>query len=205
MGGHFFPSIRESQRGMTLIEMAVVVVLFVVVFSAIWQTFGNASTVIRTSIWETDLDTGMRKVIVRMTEELVDTGTDTDGTDYVTSHPSTATTSISSVTFQKRIALTGDPLIDWSTSISFALGDAPGEISGNAVDDDEDGLVDEQALVRSQNGVDWLLVDGVTALTVTRNIGENYITIQLTMARPGNPGMPPLFRSMTTSIAFRNR
>ena len=199
------PPQKSRVYGFTLIEMTVVAALFVIVFSAIWQTFGNASAVISASLWETDLDTALRKVVVRLAEELVDSGLDTDGTDYVTSHPATATTTLPFITVQKRVALTGDPAADWSTPITFALGASPGETAGNSIDDDGDGLIDEQCLIRTQDAVSRMVADGVTGFSVSRNAGENLITIQLSMSRPSNPGMTPLSRTVSTTMAFRNR
>ncbi len=53
--------------------------------------------------------------------------------------------------------------------------------------------------------VDRMLADGVTGFSVTRNAGENFITIQLSMSRPSNPGMAPLSRTVSSTMAFRNR
>lgn len=196
-------SSSRRSRGFTLLEMTVSVSILVVILGAAMYTLVNASTEVRAGVWETDLDMSARRVMNRLAEEITSTGRDIDGTNYVMSHLPGATTTAASFTFHRRVGVANDGT-DWSTEITFSLADAPGEDSDNGIDDDGDGAVDEQLLVRTQDGEEKIIVDGVTAFTVTRNSGDNFVTIGLTLARPNRIGMTALERTTTTSVRFRN-
>ncbi len=196
---------RNKQAGFTLIEVIAVLSLLVVIFLTTWNTFREATAEVQVSIWETDLDADLRKSIFRISGELKDSGSDTDGTDYVISHPRAEFTELPSVMFQKRLALSGVPADDWSSEITYQLADAPGEDGNNGIDDDGDGIVDERTLVRIQDDVETVIANGVSSFVITRNAGDDFLTIQVTIARPNINDLPHLSRTLATTVALRNR
>ncbi|MEM7165602.1 MAG: hypothetical protein AAF581_09060 [Planctomycetota bacterium] len=197
-------SVRLShQSGFTLLEMAISGTVLVVILGAVLLTLVNASAEVRAGVWETDLDVSARRVVDRLAAEITTTGEDLDGTNFVISHPPGTTTTASEFTFRSRVALAGNAG-DWSNPIRYALADSTGEIPDNGIDDDGDGAVDEQALTRTQDDIEKVVVDGVIAFTIVRNAGDHFVTLTLTLARPNRIGMDALERTTTTSIRFRN-
>ena len=116
-----------------------------------------------------------------------------------------------------RIDFTGDPALDWSNLISYALEASAGENPNNGLDDDNDGVVDEQLLVRMEdlngNGVinagdsasRVVLADRVTALTFTRVAGEFQITLQASVSRSITRDLQLMNRSVTATVALQNK
>ncbi len=198
-------ALKNRDDGFTLVEVIAVLSLLIVISLTTWNTFRSATTEVQISIWETDLDASLRKAILRIAGELADSGNDVDGTEYVVSHPRTASTSLDSVDFHQRIALTSVPATDWGTTVSYQLFDSPGEVNGNGIDDNNNGMVDEQMLVRIQDGQEVVIASGVSSFAVIRNSGEDFVTVQLTIVRPNVNDMPQLTRTLATTVALRNR
>jgi type II secretory pathway component PulJ len=120
-------------------------------------------------------------------------------TDYVLSHTGFETTTTSALEFQARSSFLGGPE-DWSTPITFALLPSTGEMPS---DNDGDGQVDEQRLVRTQDGVTETIADGLAGLSFTHNAGESSIILTLTLARTSGSGKR-LSHTLTTRIGFWN-
>ena len=198
-------ALKQRDDGFTLVEVIAVLSLLIVISLTTWNTFRAATAEVQISIWETDLDATLRKAILRISGELADSGNDVDGTEYLASHPRTASTSLDSVAFRQRIALTSVPATDWGTPIRYQLSDSPGEVNGNNIDDDNNGMVDEQILVRIQDGQEVVIASGVSSFTVIRNSGEDFVTVQLTIVRPNVNDLPQLTRTLSTTVGLRNR
>ena len=119
--------------------------------------------------------------------------------EHVFSHVESQTTVASTLTFQTRLDRD-----TWSSDITYTLQAVPGEVAGNGVDDDGDGVVDEQQLVRMQDGETLVISEDVTAFTCTRNAGEYLITIDLTIARGGSRRGEVLTRNRQSVVRLRN-
>lgn len=193
------------ERGLTLLEVMVAVTLFAVLFVGVWQFSGVFVDSLRSNQVAADVDFAMHRTFERVSEELKESGVDDSGTDRVTSHPITATTVLPSITFQRRVDFTGVPADDWSTPITYALAASPGEIPTNAIDDDDDGLVDEQQLVRVQDGATEILATNVMQLTFSRPIGEYRIDFQMTIRRSVRLDTQFLTRVLSGTVGLRNK
>lgn len=196
----------RSERGLTLIEMSVVVALFSLAFMTIWQAFDVTTSEAANGVSSASLDAALRKCMARLAEDIVSTGVDPDGTEYLLSHPRAQTTTADAIRFQSRIGLDGT-VDDWSVPVTYLLTDSPGEDSSNAVDDDGDGLVDEQMLQRVSEevlGDDTITIaDGILGVTFVRDADTDVIQITVTAGRPTTAG--PLIRSLGTRVTLRNR
>ncbi|MFN0059683.1 MAG: type II secretion system protein J [Planctomycetota bacterium] len=197
---------RPTERGMTLLEVTVMLTLFVTAFVAVWQSMSDTSNSYASIMYSNDLDRVLRSAVARIVEDVANSGTDESGVDHVTSHPPGLETTAQQITLQRRIAMNGDPA-DWSGNVTFDLQPAQNELPANGADDDGDGLVDEMRLMRTEaGGTPIVIADGVSALSITRTaLNQNAITILLTVVRPTRPGANPASRTSTTTVALRNR
>ncbi len=197
---------KPNNEGFTLVETVIAIGIFMTLFVAVWQAFDVTASETANGVASAYLDSSLRKCISRIAEDIADSGSDWDGTDYVLSHPETATTDQAVLTFQTRVGLTGTP-VDWSDPVTFALVPSNGETPGNLVDDDGDGIVDEQLLVRSVDDgatvTSATISDGVTAVRFLRN--QNTDVIQITVTAAGATAQGQLTRTLATSITLRNR
>lgn len=195
----------RPQDGFTLLELAVVVVLFASLFAGVWQLVGLCTTSLHSSQVAAELDTTVQTIYNRVSADLRESGTDDGGGEHFTSHPLIATTVSSTLTFQKRIDLTGNPMVDWGTPITYALTAEPGEIPANAVDDDGDGVVDEQRLTRTQDGVTVVIAERITRFLFSRQAGEFKVDFQVTVRRAFGPDKTPVTRVLTATVALANK
>ena len=199
-------------KGFTLLEITVATVLLSLVFVVTWETLGVYADSLHTVHVAAELESTIQRISNRMLEEVRESGT-----EHVTSHPSTDDTSSDSITFQMRIDFTGDPALDWSNLIKYELEASPGETPDNALDDDNDGVVDEQRMVRwedlngdglfDQNDNKVVLADRVTVLTFTRNasVSQFQITFQASVSRSITKGLELLTRTINATVALQNR
>ncbi len=195
----------RPQDGFTLLELAVVIVLFASLFAGLWQIVGLCARSLHSSQVAAELDTTVQTIYNRISADLRESGTDDDGGEHFTSHPLTETTLSSTLTFQRRIDFTGNPLVDWGTPITYALVAEPGEIPANAVDDDGDGVVDEQRLTRTQDGVTVVIADRITWFLFSRQAGEFKVDFQVTVRRAFGPDKAPVARVLTATVALANK
>lgn len=196
---------KSRSAGFTLLEVAISVAILALVFALAWTAFDETGSEVSATVRETDLDTALRRSLGMIKNELSNSGMGFDGTDRVTSHPSDQDTTSDQVVFQVRVALTGNPNDDWGPPITLELQDEDGEDSSNGVDDDGDGIVDERLLTRNQDGVETIYTAGVTEFTVTRAAGDDFVLVQLALARAGRSVEAPLARQLTTRISLVNK
>ncbi len=196
---------KPQEDGFTLLEIAVALALFASLFVGAWQVVGLCATSLHSSQVAAELDTTIQKIYSRISSELRESGTDDGGGEHFTSHPLVATTVASTLTFQTRIDFTGNPMADWGTPITYALVAEPGEIPANAVDDDGDGVVDEQRLVRTQDGETVVLAERITQLLFSRRAGEFKVDFQVTVTRAVGSDPTLVTRVLTATVALENK
>lgn len=167
----------------------------------------------------TSVTKDLRTTSDRLTSELRDGGGDEFDNNYVTTHdPVTATVTAPAVSFRRRTGLlsTGDgitaanTLNNWGPVITFALADSAGEVSGDGVDNDGDGLTDERSLMRTEGGATVMVVDNVMAFTVTRDPtaqSSDELVISLTLGRSyvSNGTRSLILRTANSRVTLRNR
>ncbi len=194
-------------RGMTLVEVVISSAIMVGLMFVISTAIQSNADAVRFDMAANDTDTAARKAIRSIAEELANSGAD-DAGDYVTPDRTDGTSggTVDSITFQPRLAVTGDAS-DWGTAITYQLEDSLGENSATAADDDNDGLTNEQALVRIQGGAKTIIDHGVLAFTVERAAGSDIITITITVGRAyeRSKNGVPITRTFRSSIKVRNR
>lgn len=197
---------RDRERGATFFEMVLATGILALAVGAIASLFSLGSRMTVQLGIDSDLESGARNAWVRMTDEIASSGQDKHTTgslvQHVTSHPTTTTTTASAITFHQRVGLTWDAALDWTVPITYALGPSGAEIPANTLDDDGDGVVDEQQLLRTQDGTTQAIVDSVTALTFTRASGTNTIDVSLSITRYDAYVQQATTRTLTGSITL---
>jgi hypothetical protein len=188
---------------MSLLELVIAVSLGGVLMFGAWALFSDTSDVVQLNVWSLGMDTSIRTIGDRFAEELKDTGEDPGGTEYVTSHPKGESTTINSVEFRRRIAFNGDAA-DWGTAIKFQLAPYTNENPTNQIDDDGDGVVDEQQLVREQDGAITPIAHDITFLEFRRVQDSAGISFRIDITRRPAVGQDAATRSRGAFIAFRN-
>lgn len=166
---------------------------------------------------------GGRKILQQISRELVEAGGDEFGNEWLTSHAYGLTTAapvppaapFSTLTFRTRtssdVVAAADAADNWSTVITYSVQASPGEIPNNALDDDNDGLVDEQTLVRTQDGATVVLDQGVLRFQVSRdgvnNPDQVRLLIEVGRGHDVRPGATTRFvsRVFETTLLVRNR
>jgi len=191
------------RRGFSLLELVIAVTLSGVLLLACWRMFSETSDVVRHNVWSTGMDGSLRQAVERISEELKDSGADPDGTEHVPSHPSSRASTLAWVDFQRRVAFTGDSS-DWSTTIRYSLAAYANENAGNSVDDDGDGVVDEQQLVRSQDGTSEIISHDVTRLEFSRAVEQPGVSFLIEISRVPEEATTPVTVARSMFVAFRN-
>jgi prepilin-type N-terminal cleavage/methylation domain-containing protein len=209
-----------ARRAFTLIEVVIAASIMAIVMLFVVGAMNTSLTAANFDMAMTTLNKDLRTSIDRITSELRDGGGDEFDNNYVTTHdPVTATVSAPTVSFRRRTGLAGaeDGLVagnsvalNWSPVITYALVDSANETSGDGVDDDNDGLIDERSLMRTENGVTVMVVDNVMAFDVTRDptaqsADELVITLVLGRAYISNGTRNVLVQTVTSRVVLRNR
>jgi type II secretory pathway pseudopilin PulG len=206
--------IPTSRRGFTLVEVTVVTAIFIGLMYVISTVLDSNAKATRFDVASNDAANVTRRLVRQLCAELVNSGSD-DDTDFMT--PTRAAGSgtdsdtgellaVNSITFQVRSGVTGDPATDWGPAITYALQAEEGETAGNDVDDDKDGLTDEQALVRTQGGATVVLARNVLAFEIKRAAGSDAIQVLITTGRAYELAADPdpVTRSADTTVYVRN-
>ena len=194
---------QSKNRGFSLVELVIAMGVLMVLIIGVSYMIRDSANAVQHGFGNADLDGAMRRLSDRITEELKDSG-ESNGVNHVLSHPNNANTTSTTLNFQRRVAFDG-VAADWSTPIIYSLVVSPGENPGNGVDDDDDGVVDEQQVIRTQNGQSVIIADGITGLTFTRNAGEYKIDFVLSASRSLKRGEDPVTRTSNFTVAFRNK
>ena len=194
----------SRRSGLTMLEMAISLALASMVFLVVWQLFANTSDVVSESLRGVSTDTARRTALNRMKEEIRDSGQDALGIPFISSHLPNVSTSKDHITFSKRIAFDGLPT-DWTLPITYRLRPSENENPQNGVDDDGDGLVDEQILVREEISSANTIIDNVESIVFERDAQSNLIRVTLIQhTRPQEHTGQNHVTSRSISIALRN-
>ena len=196
-------SISERQAGVSLLEVSIAALIGLVVLSAAWQIFSGVAEGSRSGVLGSSAQMHSRRCLDRMHEELSASGSDFAGTNRVSSHPLNVLTQSPSVTFQMREDLL-ELESDWSTQVRYELQPEAGEDPANGGDDDGDGIIDEQNLVRVQDGVGVVLSTNIIGINFARQIGAYTIDVTMTIAWPDEgDGMGQ--HAVTSTVYLRNQ
>ncbi len=196
-----------KRRGLTLVEVVVSTAITAVMLLLLGQVLHGNANATRFDLATTEAGAGARKAIRRLAEELANSGADDTAAHVTPNRTDGTTTPVQVITFQPRIGVTGDAVADWGTSITYQLQDSPGEIPGNGLDDDRDGVTDERALVRISGAITIAIDHGVTAFEIERAPNTDAIQIRITVARGYGLSTDaiPVTRTISTTIRVRNR
>lgn len=176
----------RHRRGFTLLEVTIATSIFLMALVLVSVTLQTNADQARFDTAMSEATMGARKVLQEMTRELTESGADATGEKC--SLGSTGAANVTSgVTFQMRQNIPATGNATWGSAITYSLQQDGTEIygvSGNGLDDDNDGVVDERALVRSQAGTPTVILDpGITFFRLDRDAGSNCVTITVEVSR----------------------
>lgn len=198
----------KNQAGFTLVELFVSTVLVAVAFTVAWGAFVEANEESDMTVHSIGLDVMLRATLDKVAEELTDSGTDLEGNEYVLSHPKdVAEMTKKNIQFRRRLGFSGDKTLDWSPPVEFLMLPSPGETPGNGTDDDGDGVVDENRLVRVQGGQERTVSDDIIDVQFTREANGDIVTVTVTGARgiTRSGRTKRIERSLSRTIVLANR
>ena len=193
-----------NRGGFTLAEIAVVMAVTITLMAALSVVLTQASNTLGEGLRAADLDDTLRRVATRIHADLKDSGSDADGLNYVASHPFTSDTRAAEVTVRRRLGFAGTAA-DWGPPITYSLGPSAGEDPNDGVDNDSDGVIDEQHVLRTASGETVIIADGATSLVFQRRAGEYVIDYAITASRRIEIDSESTTRVIATSVALRNR
>ena len=194
---------KNLQGGFTLLEMTISMALLVIAIGVAWSAFDEAAAESRRSLTLSATEAKARGLLQRICDEVANSGCEIDGTEHVLSHPRTNGATSDFLIFEPRLDVAGDAE-DWGGRIDFYLAPSGGEDPTNAIDDDGDGLIDEQRLVRQENAIDVTIADGVLVWTVARVAGDDHLEFRIVIGEADPNDGDPLVAAHTTQIALRN-
>ncbi len=199
------PRNRTLRADITLIEVVVSTGVLLLLMALLGSMVVESAAQSSYDLNAASLDQQGCDLVQRLTRELSDAGGDAGG-DYLTTHPRATGGTSANVVFQQRLALTNQAS-DWGPSIEYLLQPESGEDPSDRVDNDGDGLVDEQNLARVQGGSTITLARNVTSLSFARAAGSDALSLSLTLARSGKLGAERtvLQRQFDTVVKIRNR
>lgn len=166
---------RTGERGVTLLEMVISSAILMGIFGLLAGVVQGGAAEVRATVIAADADATLRRAVAEIAREVADSGRDGAGADRVTSHPRAAATTAGAITFQKRVALTGDAA-DWSAPIAY-------ELEGDR-------------LVRRDASGKVILAAGMSGLTFGRVAESDAITIFVEVSGTA---------AARTRVALRNR
>ena len=196
--------VRTRRSGFTIVEFAVTFGLAVMLTMIAVYLAEGAGDSLRSGLAANEIDTTLRRVVGRINEDMQLSGSTEFGADQVASHPIGIDTTASSITFKRRVGVSGYAS-DWSEQITYSLLPSMNELPNNGIDDDGDGVIDERILVRSENTALTVLADNITTAVFSRNSGEYRIDIAFTVARASQADGGLTSRTLETTVALRNR
>lgn len=196
---------RTTRQGLTLVEVVISLGILLGIMLVVTATVGETASLTAQENAFADAARETRGLLQQVVRELSDSGFHAAGLDHVVVPGRGVTTANgSSLDFQRRIALSGVETTDWegytssvpvttapNVRIVYDLTAAPGELPGNGVDEDRDGLVDEQRLRRRRmqgtnpltGSQSVILSEAVTLFRVDRVAGSDLITVTIETGR----------------------
>lgn len=221
----------RSNRAFSLLEVIIAASIMTVVMLFVVGAMSTSLDAASFDMASTAITKDLRKSVDRINRDLRDAGGDEFNNNFVTTHAPGAATTVPTVSFRRRtglntmdsanvpITVATSAATNWGGIISYQLAAGTNEIQGNAVDDDGDGLIDEQSLTRTEGGVTVMVVDNVLAFTVTRSIGvvppapevnpltddELLVTLQVGRGYSSKGVRSILTQQAVTRVTLRNR
>lgn len=169
-------------KGLTLIELLLVVLLFSITMAAIFSVLATGRNSWNAGESQINVQQAARNGLDSMVKELRQAGVST-----ISGVPANAT-NYSSITFQIPTAI-GLAGITWSTSIQYSLG----------------GLNNSQ-LLRTQSGSQRVLANNISALSFNRSASNpNVINISITAQKNTFPGFTARQSTITLGSQVRVR
>lgn len=213
----------ENRRnaGFTVVEVVLAVFLFAVVSGVIVQFSGSGSGAYSTGVTIADLDARNARALERIVREI-------SAASVATLDPPDPAGG-DRIEFQRPVGEDGAAVV-WSDPVRYTVELAPGELL-NGLDDDDNGLIDDGVLVRTENpGADerrTILARGVGrllegedlngaddngnglvdesgfSLAVEQGAGRTAMTLRLTL-QGIDPSSGLIQRTLESSVVLRN-
>jgi hypothetical protein len=154
---------RRGSRGLGIVELVVTMAMFVTLMAAIVGILRSSSTMSRMLSRQGDLQERSRRVVEVLARELrwADLGT------FLV----TVQNGSNRLTLRTPTGFAGGAVV-WSTAVTY-------QIDASNVDSDHDGVLDEGALVRVQDGRTTVLCNGVPAGGFTATLAGSNLQIDL--------------------------
>lgn len=172
----------SRRTGVSLVELVVAAAILATLLLFLGSAVDQSARSSRFDLARSEAMTSARRILQQLTRELGTSGGHENGGEHCAPGRNVAAAGLTQLTFAMRTGLSGVEAGDWSTPITYRLvpdGDTP----GNGLDDDRDGVQDEQRLERVQDGQTVVLDESVTAFTIDRALGSDVITITLEVSR----------------------
>ena len=190
---------RHDESGFSAVEVIIATSIFAFIFGAICNTLSEGTRHVAHAVERTNVEERARSCLLRISDELANSGSEAGGVDHVLSHPRALDTQETFLIFEQRSGLDA-----WATRVEYFLRTSPGEAFGNDIDDDGDGLVDERELACVKDGLASVLSDDVLDFTAARTAGTDSIGLRIVIARADPTSDAPLRSEITTRVALRN-
>lgn len=217
----------RARAGFSVLELVIAAAVLSAIMLVITTAVSETLVASRRDIAYAEASREARAALQQLVRELSQSGVHEGGLDHVLS-PARNTTTVNGtvVEFQRRIGISGTETSDWegytttgaitaspNTRIRYDLAASPGEIAGNSIDDDRDGLVDEQTLRRrlrsgtSDVGPVVVLSESVTLFRVDRASGGDLVTLTIEVGRGylRGAGLEVASARLATNVYLRNQ
>jgi prepilin-type N-terminal cleavage/methylation domain-containing protein len=169
------------QHGFTVLEVIIAVAILAIGIAAVMSVMRESPGVVSHTSTHAELTTVMDRAIERITAEVVNSGADRDlagvGTEYVISHPATATTTLDYLELVRKLDIASDAWDEGNPVRIYLDTGAIGTLT------DSNGSVSTKALVHEHMGRKTVLADGVTLVSFSRQNGVATIELTLELAR----------------------
>ncbi len=179
----------KRQAGFSMLEVMIVTAMLMVAITAIFQVIAAGTDHYNSGSVLVDIQAQARRMMDRIVTDLESSGTSVvslSGSD--------------SISFQKNTGYSGGS-ITWGNVITIAFAYETGEID-NGVDDNNNGIVDEGVITRTESGTTvtlghYLKENGLTFIKV-----GNFVTIRMELAKPAKGELLETY--IETSVLLKN-